>query len=63
MTTHDHARHGPADTLVEASHAGAFERGQWTFPGLRIRLTDAPPTSADGVLSTAGTTTFTLHLR
>lgn len=62
VTTEDHSRHGPTDTTVRSSHPGRFTDDTWTFPGLEIRVTGAPSTTPDGVLATAGTTTFTLEL-
>jgi hypothetical protein len=60
VTTHDHARRGSADTTVVSSHPGTFTPERWTFPGLTVDVRDPPPTSAAGVLTTVGTTTFVL---
>ena len=60
VTTYDHVRRGPCDTTVVSSHPGTFEQDGWTFPGLTLAVTGAPPTSSTGVLTTTGPTTFVL---
>jgi hypothetical protein len=60
VTTHDHARRGPCATTVVSSHPGTITPERWTFPGLTVDVHDPPPTSATGVLTTDGPTTFVL---
>jgi len=63
VTTHDHGQQGATDTYVKSSHTGALTDDRWSFPGLEVKVVGAPPTSSDGVMATAGETTFELHLR
>ena len=46
-----------------ASHPGTLTTGRWRFPGLDVAVEGGPHVDDDGRLATAGTTTFTLHLR
>jgi len=63
VTTRDHPAHGPTSTRVLASHPGTLTTGRWRFPGLDVAVEGGPHVDDDGRLATAGTTTFTLHLR